>query len=186
MNIYERLRATEAIHMLQDEDYQGIVLPHLDWCRKQCHKINMAEPDLEGIRPLVNELFEGRFPETSTIVPPFQFDVVKQIEIGSGVFINHNLTCMSVGGITIEDDVMIGPNASLLTANHDFQDLWVMKAAPVTIKKGAWIGSRAIILPGVTVGEGAIVASGAIVTKDVAPRTIVGGNPARFIKNIDD
>ena len=55
----------------------------------------------------------------------------------------------------------------------------------MTIKKGAWIGARAVILPGVTVGEGAVVASGAVVTKDVAPRTIVGGNPARFIKNAE-
>lgn len=80
---------------------------------------------------------------------------------------------------------MIGPEAAIITANHDFNDLLILQFKPVTVKKGAWIGARAVILPGVTVGEGAVVASGAIVTKDVPPRTIVGGNPAKFIKNVE-
>ena len=80
---------------------------------------------------------------------------------------------------------MIGPEAALLTANHDFDDLLILKCKPILIKKKAWIGARAVILPGVTVGEGAVVASGAIVTKDVPPRTVVGGNPAKVIKYLD-
>ena len=114
-----------------------------------------------------------------------QIDKAEQVTIGENVFINHGLTVMAAGSITIEDGVMIGPEAALLTANHDFNNLMVLKCKPIVIKKGAWIGARAIILPGVTVGEGAIVASGAVVTKDVEPRSIVGGNPAKVIKYID-
>ena len=91
---------------------------------------------------------------------------------------------MASGGVTIEDGVMIGPEAALITANHDFTDLNRLQFKPIVIKRGAWVGARAIILPGITVEEGAVVASGAVVTHDVPPKTIVGGNPARFIKNV--
>lgn len=83
------------------------------------------------------------------------------------VFVNHGLTCMSSGGITIEDDVMIGPEVALITANHDLKDTRILIFKPITIKKGAWLGARAMVMPGVTIGEGAIVAGGAVVTKDV-------------------
>ncbi|MBQ3769783.1 MAG: hypothetical protein II866_12450 [Prevotella sp.] len=91
---------------------------------------------------------------------------------------------MAAGGITIEDGVMIGPNVRIVTDNHDFQNRMVLRCKSVHIGRNAWIGVGAIILPGVTIGENAVVAAGAIVTKDVAPNAIVGGNPAKFIKNI--
>lgn len=184
-SIFERLKSGEAVNMVTDHDFNSIVAPHMVKCRTLCHKAAMTEPYSPEQRNILNELFEGRIPATSTISAPYQIDNAKNVEIGENVFVNHGLTVMSVGGVTIEDNVMIGPEAAILTANHDFSNLNVLKCKPVLIKKGAWIGARAIILPGVTVGEGAIVASGAVVTKDVAPKTIVGGNPAKFIKNID-
>lgn len=99
--------------------------------------------------------------------------------------INHGLTIMARGGIEIEDDVMIGPGASLLTANHDLYDHQVLLCGKVTIRKNAWIGAKAMILPGVTVGENAVVAGGSVVTKDVEANTVVGGNPARVLKYLD-
>lgn len=184
-NIYERLKSGEPVDMMNDADYRNIIVPEMDRCRKLCFKINNTEPDLIEIHKLVNELFGGRLPITSHIVPPMQIDKAEQVTIGENVFINHGLTVMAAGSIAIEDGVMIGPEAALLTANHDFNNLMVLKCKPIVIKKGAWIGARAIILPGVTVGEGAIVASGAVVTKDVEPKAIVGGNPAKVIKYID-
>ena len=99
--------------------------------------------------------------------------------------INHGLTIMARGGIEIEDDVMIGPGASLLTANHDLYDHQVLLCGKVTIRKNAWIGAKAMILPGVTVGENAVVAGGSVITKDVEANTVVGGNPARVLKYLD-
>ena len=78
---------------------------------------------------------------------------------------------------------MIAANAQLISNNHDLQDHALLICKPVHICRNAWIGAGATILPGVTVGENAVVAAGAVVTKDVAPNTIVGGNPAKFIKN---
>ena len=184
-NIYERLKTGEPVDMMKDEDYRNIIVPEMDRCRRLCFKINNTEPDLIKIQELTNELFGSRLPASSHIIPPMQIDEAEQITIGENVFINHSLTVMSVGSVTIEDGVMIGPEAALLTANHDFNNLMVLKCKPIVIKKGAWIGARAIILPGVTVGEGAIVASGAVVTKDVEPKAIVGGNPAKLIKYIN-
>lgn len=106
------------------------------------------------------------------------------ISIGENVFINWGLNTVSTGSITIEDNVQIAPNVSLLTANHDFDDLMILKCKPIVIKKRAWIGEGSKIMPGVIIGEHAVVASGSVVTKDVAPYILVGGNPAHFIKSI--
>ena len=97
----------------------------------------------------------------------------------------YNCLMMSRGGITIEDDVMIAANVSLITNNHDVYDRPVLLCKPVHIKQGAWIGANATILPGVTVGKYAVVAAGSIVTKDVPDYTVVAGNPAKVIKELD-
>ncbi|MCU7549563.1 hypothetical protein OCK74_10585 [Chitinophagaceae bacterium LB-8] len=92
-----------------------------------------------------------------------------------------------MGGITIEDDVLIGPRVNLTTENHplDPADRRALICKPIVIKRNAWIGAAATILPGVTIGENAVVAAGAVVSKDVPANTIVGGVPAKIIKSID-
>ena len=89
------------------------------------------------------------------------------------------------GGIPLGADVMIAANAQLISNNHDLHDHALLLCKPVHICRNAWIGAGATILPGVTVGENAVVAAGAVVTKDVEANTIVGGNPAKFIKRVD-
>ena len=186
MDIFDRMKAGEPVNMKTDKDYMEIAGKEMERSRQICFEANQISPnDYPKIREKLNELFEGRIPESSMITSPFNIDRAKSMEIGNNVFINHGLTCMSSGGITIEDGVMIGPEAALMTANHDFKDLMVLICKPIVIKKGAWIGARAMIMPGVTVGEGAVVAGGAVVTKDVPPHTIVGGVPAKVIKNIE-
>ena len=185
MDIFERMHSGEWIHCRKDPDYTTIAKAEMDRSFRVCFQINHTMPGTPEIRTLLEELFEGRLPASSNIFPPMEIDRAKCLTLGENVFINHGFTCMASGGVTIEDGVMIGPEAAIITANHDFKDLLVLQFKPVIIKKGAWIGARAVILPGVTVGEGAVIASGAVVTKDVAPRTIVGGNPAKFIKNVE-
>ena len=92
---------------------------------------------------------------------------------------------MSAAEIVIEDFAQIAANCSLISNNHDFKERAIITCKPIHIKKNAWIGAGSTILPGVTVGENAIVAAGSVVTKDVAPNTLVAGVPAKFVKNIE-
>ena len=182
MNIFERLRSGADVDMATPEYADAI--GEMSRCNKICFRINNTEPDMEQVRPMEEELLNGQLDKTSYLMPPLQIDFGCQMQIGKGVFVNHSLTCMAAGGITIDDGVMIGPNVRIVTDNHDLQNRMVLRCKPVHIGRSAWIGVGAIILPGVTIGENAVVAAGAVVTKDVAPNTIVGGSPAKFIKNI--
>lgn len=147
--------------------------------------INHTMPYTEEYDNLVKELFIGKIGEGSRVLPPLNLVCANMVTIGNNVMIMGDCLMMSRGGITIDDDVMIAANTQLISNNHDLHDHALLICKPVHICRNAWIGAGATILPGVTVGENAVVAAGAVVTKDVAPNTIVGGNPARFIKNID-
>ncbi len=182
MEIFEQLRSGADVDMTTPEYAEAI--KHMTECANICFKINTTEPDMEKIRALENELLNGGLDITSYLMPPLQVDFACQMKIGKGVFVNHSLTCMAAGGITIDDGVMIGPNVRIVTDNHDFKNRMVLRCKPVHIGRNAWIGVGAIILPGVTIGENAVVAAGAVVTKDVAPNVIVGGNPAKVIKDL--
>ena len=110
---------------------------------------------------------------------------LENLKIGKNVFINSNLLAMSRGGITIEDDVQIAGNVSLVSNNHDLYDRQILTCKPVLIKKGAWIGAGATILAGISIGKYAVVGAGAVVTKDVPDYAVVVGNPAKVIKTLD-
>lgn len=105
------------------------------------------------------------------------------VEMGSYVAVDDEVNLYSAAKITIGTKVAISREAFICTASHDItKPNRPLVTAPIKIEDGVWIGARAILLPGVTIGEGAVVAAGAVVTKDVAPWTVVGGNPARVIK----
>ena len=119
---------------------------------------------------------------------PLFTDFGKHLFIGKSVFINSNVMFTDLGGITLEDHVLIGPFAKLLTVNHPIQPSQrkglIVKS--ITIKRNAWIGANVTILPGVTVGENAIVGANSLVTKDVPENTIVVGSPAQVVKQIEE
>nr|WP_242596357.1 sugar O-acetyltransferase [Enterococcus ureasiticus] len=121
-----------------------------------------------------------------TISQPFYSDFGKHITFGKNIFINQNVTFVDLGGITIEDDVLIGPSSRLITVNHlvDPKARRGLNAAPILVKKNAWIGANATILPGITVGENAIVAADSTVTRNVPDNVIVAGSPAKEIREI--
>jgi len=146
--------------------------------------INHTMPYTEEYDNLVKELFAGNIGEGSRVMPPLNLVCANQVKIGRNVLIMGGSLMMSRGGITIDDDAMIAANAQLISNNHDLHDHALLVCKPVHICRNAWIGAGATILPGVTVGENAVVAAGAVVTKDVEANTIVGGNPAKFIKSI--
>jgi len=146
-----------------------------------------AATDTDQIRRLLGELIGQELDAGTTVFAPFYTNFGRHITIGRSVFINHACTFLDLGGITIEDDVQIGPKVNIITENHptDPAHRKTLLLSPVLIKRNAWLGTAATILPGVTVGENAVVAAGAEVHKDVAANTIVGGIPARVLKTIE-
>lgn len=143
--------------------------------------------DIDQIRECLSEISGRQINRSTTIFVPFYTNFGQHIKIGKNVFINHACSFLDLGGITVEDDVQIGPKVSLITENHplDPSTRKSLEVKSVAIKRNAWIGAGAIILPGVTVGENAVVAAGAVVNKDVAANTVVGGIPAKTIRVID-
>ena len=130
-----------------------------------------------------NNTFQAYKNNRDIIMQNFHIDI-GNVEFGKNIFINKNCTIMDIGGVIIEDNVQIAHNVSIITPNHDFNNRNILIPKQITIKKNVWIGTGAIILPGVTIGENSIVAAGAVVNKDVPSNTIVGGNPAKVIKEL--
>ncbi|WP_306569370.1 DapH/DapD/GlmU-related protein [Faecalispora jeddahensis] len=150
-------------------------------------ELNSVYHTPEEICSLMSRLTGKPIDESFAMFPPFYTDCGKNITLGKNVFINAGCKFQDQGGITIGDGALIGHNVVMATLSHDPvpEKRGTMHPAPIVIEKNVWIGSSATILPGVTIGEGAIVAAGAVVKRDVAANTIVGGVPAKFIKKID-
>ena len=151
-------------------------------------KLNQGYHSPDEIQEIFRELTGREINDTFRLIPPFNTDFGKNIHIVDNLLINANCNMQDQGGIYIGDDVLIGHNACLLTFNHDLdpEKRQGLHPSPIHIGNKAWLGSNVTVLPGITIGEGAIVAAGAVVTKDVEANTVVGGVPAKFIKNIDD
>lgn len=148
-------------------------------------KLNHTMPNSDEYNDLLNKLFGDNLGENSRIIAPIAGAAFDHLKIGNNVFINSNSLLMARGGITIEDDVMMAANVQLLSNNHDEYDRQILTCKPIHIKKGAWIGAGASILPGVTIGEYAIVGAGAIVTRDVGDYEVAVGVPAKVVKTLD-
>ena len=148
-------------------------------------KLN-ASTSIDEIRSVLSEIWGQIIDPSTTVLAPFSTNFGKHTRIGKNVFVNHGCSFLDLGGITIEDDVLIGPQVKLVTENHpvDPANRKSLDLKSILVKKNAWIGAGAVILPGVTIGENSIVAAGAVVTQDVPSNTIVGGVPAKHIKHI--
>lgn len=151
-----------------------------------CVRMNATATELDQVRSQLSDIIGTGIDESTTIFPPFYTNFGQFIHLGKNVFINHNCSFLDIGGITIEDDVQIGPSVKLTSENHplDPNDRKTVILQPILIKRNAWIGAGATILPGVTVGENAIVAAGAVVSRDVPPNTVVAGIPAKVVKTL--
>lgn len=139
--------------------------------------------------PERQELMHRLFPtmgEGSRVEAPLTAVRPHLVSIGRNVVVMPGCLMMSAGGITIDDGAMIAANVQLITNNHDLTDRQIITCRPIRIGKNAWIGAGASILPGVTVGDNAVVGAASVVTHDVAPGTVVAGNPARFIKRVPE
>jgi acetyltransferase-like isoleucine patch superfamily enzyme len=141
------------------------------------------------VRALFSELIGNKVDDSFLLIPPFYATGGTDTRIGRNVFINQNCTFYDLGGIDIADDVLIGPNVSIITSGHPVapsQRHAFTIAKPIVIERNVLVATGATIIGGVTVGENSVVAAGSVVTKDVPPNTLVGGNPARVIRSIAD
>ena len=183
-DIFCRLKAGEPIR-LNDPEY-----PKIQKVVNRTIRLSAflnTSTDIDQIREQLNAIIGSQLDESTTVFAPFYTNFGIFTQIGKNVFINHACSFLDMGGITIEDDVLIGPKVNLITENHPLEpvDRRALICKPIVIKRNAWIGAAATILPGVTIGENAVVAAGAVVHQDVPTNTIVGGVPAKIIKKIE-
>lgn len=183
-DVFERIKSGDSIRLNDPEFFiiNEVVIRTLSLV----NQLNQAG-DIAKVRDFLSEITDQKVDESTTVFPPFYTNFGRFTSLGKNVFINHACSFLDLGGITLEDHVLIGPQVKLVTENHplDPEDRRALICKPIHIKKNAWIGAGATILPGVTIGENAVVAAGAVVTRDVAANTVVGGIPAKFIKNIE-
>ena len=149
-------------------------------------EINGAYHTAGELRALFGELTGERVDDSFGLFPPFYTDFGRNIRIGKNVFINSGCCFQDQGGIELGDGCLIGHQVVIATLNHDLdpRKRGGMVPAPVRLGKNVWVGAHATILAGVTIGDNAVVAAGAVVTGDVPPDMVVGGVPARVIKKI--
>lgn len=168
------------------------VIQLMRYYSRQAQKITMEintkyhEPD--ELAELMSDLIGKPVGEGFGLFPPFYTDFGKNITIGNNVFINAGCKFQDQGGIVIGDGALIGHNVVLATLNHDLapEKRQQLHPAPIRIGCGVWIGANATVTSGVTIGDYAVVAAGAVVNRDVPAYTVVGGVPARVIKTLDN
>ena len=183
MDIFERLHSGEAVPF--DDPHYGEIFKIASRTMQLSAELNRSA-DINRIRELLSQITGSSIDQSTSVLAPFHINLGKFTRIGKNVFINHDCTFLDIGGITIEDDVLIGPKVSLITEGHPLNpaERKALTVKPILIERNAWIGAGAIILPGVTIGENAVVAAGAVVNKDVPANTVVAGVPAKKVKDI--
>lgn len=181
-NIFERLLNGETI--LPNDPEIGKLIKESFAIKKWLIEINNSS-NPEEITKILSKILDKEVQDVAVFTPIY-INYGKNINIGKNVFINFDCTFLALGGITIEDDVLIGPKVSIITENHPLNPEYRkgLICKPILIKRNAWIGANATILAGVTIGENSVVAAGAIVSKNVPDNTVVGGVPAKIIKQI--
>jgi acetyltransferase-like isoleucine patch superfamily enzyme len=182
-DIFERLRNGETIPSNDPQAYK--MREASDNTRKLLVQMNNATDPAE-IRNVLSQITDSKIDESVAVFTPLYINYGKHTKIGKNVFINFDCVFLDLGGITIEDNVLIAPKVSLLSEGHSLEpeNRHALVPKPIHIKKNAWIGANATILQGVTIGENAVVAAGSVVSKDVPDNTVVGGIPAKIIKEI--
>ena len=181
--IFKRLLKGEIISPEDPESYK-LKEASYDTKRLLLQMNNTSEP--QKIRQFLSQIIDSEIDKSVTIFTPFHINYGKNTQIGKNVFINFDCVFLDLGGITIEDGVLIAPKVSLLSEGHPIspQERHSLVPKHIHIKKNAWIGANATILHGVTIGQNAVVAAGSVVTKDVPDNVVVGGIPAQILKKL--
>jgi len=169
-------------------DYDALA-PEFDLLRNNAfellQKINQRQFNVA--KPYLTELLNS-IGENSFVCPPFLCEYGKTISIGRDTYINMGVTMLDNATISIGNNVLVGPSTQFYTPTHplDYEQRrkWEIQCLPIVVEDDVWIGGNVVICQGVTIGARSIVAAGAVVTRDVAPDTMVGGMPAKVIKTL--
>ena len=186
MNICDFLSYVKTRQALNTPDIFKFMNEMSDEARRITFQLNTAYHTPEEVRRLLSELFGYTVPASLRVFPPFYTDFGKNITVGENVFLNACCHFQDHGGVTLGDGCQIGHNVVFATLNHGLspEERPITYPAPIVLERNVWVGSNATILQGVTIGENAVVAAGAVVTRDVPANTIVSGVPAKFIRKI--
>ncbi len=181
--------ASHKQRMLAGELYSGqdpeLVADHLR-ARRLMDRLDASLADEDALRlVLLRELFAA-FGEGAVVRPGFRCDYGSNIRIGRGTFVNYGCVMLDCNTITIGDDVQIGPAVQIYTLNHpldaETRRSGLESARPVAIGDNVWLGSGAIVCPGVTIGADAVVGAGSVVVRDLPPGVVAAGNPCRVLR----
>lgn len=184
-NLLERI--TEMKFISHTDKVFAEINDILEETLKLTTELNLGYKSPEEVRDILGKITDSKIDNSVQVLTPFNTDFGRHIKIGKGVFINKSCMFVDLGGITLEDNVLIGPEAKILSVNHplDPAKRRGVIVRSVKIKRNAWIGAGATICPGVTIGENSVIGAGSVVTKDVPDNCVYAGVPARFIKNIE-
>lgn len=183
---------TEKEKMLSGELYLACD-PELSELRAKAKNLlfryNSLNPNERETRDAVLRELLGKAGKNICVESPFYCDYGINISVGNDFFSNYNLTILDCAEVVIGDDVMIAPNVGIYAATHPLDavtrcDVGRELGYSVKIGNRVWIGGNAVILPGITIGDEAVIAAGAVVTKDVPEKVVVAGNPARIIRKL--
>lgn len=177
--------------MLSGEVYDALhprLVEMLAETREKIYDFNNLRPSQKAEQMAILRELLGRCGENLTVNQPFRCDYGRNISLGDNVFINFNMTILDEAEVTIGNNVFIGPNVSIYTPCHplvaDERNTGVEWAEPVTIGNDVWIGGNTVILPGVTIGDGAVVGAGSVVSRDVPEASLVVGCPAHVVRKL--
>ncbi len=162
----------------------------LSRCAEQCFRLNALSPQCRSEREEIVREMIGSIGGRFVIHSPFRCDFGTNIHIGDNFIGNFNLAILDEAEVTIGNNVFIGPNCSLCTIVHALdagqRNAGIMRALPITIGDDVWIAANVVVLPGVTIGRGAVIGAGSVVTKDVPAGVLAAGNPCRVIREIGE
>ncbi|NUL45342.1 sugar O-acetyltransferase [Cellulosimicrobium funkei] len=149
-------------------------------------ELNGGYQEPARVRELLAELTGREVDETVVLFPPLTSDFGKKLKLGKRVFINSGCRFQDQGGVVIGDDCLIGHNAVFATLNHDLDPVrrTDLLPAPIRLGRKVWLGANVTVLPGVTIGDNAVVGAGSVVTKDVPANTVAVGSPARVVRSL--
>lgn len=179
-----------AVGMLYDANYNEELIRERMACKDLCLEYNqLKNSDTQKRNELIRKIIKSTGINIY-IEPSFWCDYGYNIEVGENFYANHNLTILDCAKVTFGNNVFIGPNCSFYTAGHPLdaqqRNEGLEYARPITIGDNVWLGGNVVVLPGVSVGNNAVIGAGSVVTKDIPDQVVAVGNPCRVIKNIEE